>query len=121
MNKVKEALKLNIPIVAVVDTKSDPSGIDFPIPGNDDARRAINLYCELIKQTILDAQKFISQEETKETKIQEESNKIKTKDHKDKSKDNSSKDKLKDDKISAKKKAPSILSKIKALTLKKSK
>ena len=118
---VKEALKLNIPIVAVVDTNSDPSGIDFPIPGNDDARRAINLYCELIKQTILDAQKYISQEESKETKIQEESSKIKTKDHKDKFKDNSSKNKPKEDKSSAKKKAPSILSKIKALTLKKSK
>ena len=57
---VKEALKLNIPIVAIVDSNSDPSGINFPIPGNDDARRAINLYCELIKQTILDAQKQIS-------------------------------------------------------------
>ena len=57
---VKEALKLNIPIVAIIDTNSDPTGIDFPIPGNDDARRAINLYCELVKQTILDAQKNIS-------------------------------------------------------------
>jgi len=56
---VKEAQKLNIPIVAIVDTNSDPTGINFPIPGNDDARRAINLYCELIKQTILDAQKNI--------------------------------------------------------------
>ena len=54
---VKEALKLNIPIVAIVDTNSDPTGITFPIPGNDDARRAINLYCELIKQTILDEPK----------------------------------------------------------------
>ena len=53
---VKEALKLNIPIVAILDTNSDPRGINYPIPGNDDARRAINLYCELIKQTILDAQ-----------------------------------------------------------------
>ena len=53
---VKEAVRLNIPIVAIVDTNSDPTGINFPIPGNDDARRAINLYCDLIKQTILDAQ-----------------------------------------------------------------
>ena len=53
---VKEALKLNIPIVAILDTNSDPVGINYPIPGNDDARRAINLYCDLIKQTILDAQ-----------------------------------------------------------------
>jgi len=56
---VKEAVKLNIPIVAIVDTNSNPTGINFPIPGNDDARRAINLYCDLIKQTILDAQKNI--------------------------------------------------------------
>ena len=56
---VKESIRLNIPIVAIIDTNSDPTGINFPIPGNDDARRAINLYCELIKQTILDAQKNI--------------------------------------------------------------
>jgi len=57
---VKEAIKLNIPIVAIVDTNSDPSGIDHPIPGNDDARRAISLYCDLVKETVLDAQKKIS-------------------------------------------------------------
>ncbi len=56
---VKESIRLNIPIVAIIDSNSDPTGINFPIPGNDDARRAINLYCELIKQTILDAQKNI--------------------------------------------------------------
>ena len=38
---------------------SDPTGINFPIPGNDDARRSINLYCELLKNTIKDAEKFI--------------------------------------------------------------
>ena len=56
---VAEAKKLGIPIIAVLDTNSDPSGIDFPIPGNDDARRSINLYCELIKSTIKDAENFI--------------------------------------------------------------
>ena len=60
---VKEAQKLNIPIVAIIDTNSNPTGINFPIPGNDDARRAINLYCELAKQTILDAQKNMTQED----------------------------------------------------------
>jgi small subunit ribosomal protein S2 len=69
---VKEAFKLNIPIVAIVDTNSDPTGINFPIPGNDDARRAINLYCDLIKQTILDAQKNKSITEPKEHKSEEE-------------------------------------------------
>ena len=65
---VKEATKLNIPIVAIVDTNSDPTGIDFPIPGNDDARRSINLYCDLIKNTILDAQKNISKTTTEDEK-----------------------------------------------------
>ena len=63
---VKEALKLNIPIVAIIDTNSDPTGINFPIPGNDDARRAINLYCELVKKTVLDAQNNITEKMTSE-------------------------------------------------------
>ena len=71
---VKEALKLNIPIVAIVDTNSDPTGINFPIPGNDDARRAINLYCDLTKQTIIDAQKHISKEHLEESKSEEKIN-----------------------------------------------
>ena len=62
---VAEAKKLNIPIVAVLDTNSDPTGIDYPIPGNDDARRSINLYCELLKNTIKDAEKFIKTPEDK--------------------------------------------------------
>ena len=55
MLAIKEAIKLKIPIIAVLDTNSDPTGIDYPIPGNDDARRAINLYCDLLKQTIMSA------------------------------------------------------------------
>ena len=65
---VAEAKKLGIPIVAVLDTNSDPTGIDFPIPGNDDARRSINLYCELLKNTIKDAEKFIKGSDEKEDK-----------------------------------------------------
>ena len=65
---VAEAKKLGIPIVAVLDTNSDPTGIDFPIPGNDDARRSINLYCELLKNTIKDAEKFIKGSEEKTEK-----------------------------------------------------
>ena len=56
---VKEAIKLKIPIVAVLDSNSDPTGINHPIPGNDDARRSIDLYCELLKATIIDAKKNI--------------------------------------------------------------
>ena len=57
--KLTSAVRRGIPIIAVLDTNSDPTGIDFPIPGNDDARRSINLYCELLKNTIKDAEKFI--------------------------------------------------------------
>ena len=56
---IKESIKLNIPIIAILDTNSDPEGIDYPIPGNDDARRSIDLYCNLMKQTIDDAKKNI--------------------------------------------------------------
>ena len=66
---VAEAKKLGIPIIAVLDTNSDPTGIDFPIPGNDDARRSINLYCELLKKTIQDAEKFIKGSEEKTEKV----------------------------------------------------
>ena len=72
---VKEAIKLNIPIVAILDSNSDPTGINFPIPGNDDARRSINLYCELLKSTIKDAEKNIQGLEKKE----ESTKKISTK------------------------------------------
>lgn len=51
---VQEATKLNIPVVAVIDSNSDPRGIQFPIPGNDDALRAISLYLELMSAAILD-------------------------------------------------------------------
>jgi small subunit ribosomal protein S2 len=54
---IKESVKLGIPIIAILDTNSDPEGIDFPIPGNDDARRSIDLYCSLIKETIQNAKK----------------------------------------------------------------
>ncbi len=52
---IKESIKLGIPIIAILDTNSNPDGIDFPIPGNDDARRSIDLYCSLLKDTINDA------------------------------------------------------------------
>ena len=69
MLAIKEAIKLKIPIIAVLDTNSDPTGIDYPIPGNDDARRSINLYCDLLKQTILSAQKETQTPKEKEEKI----------------------------------------------------
>ncbi|MCE2563897.1 30S ribosomal protein S2 [Komagataeibacter sp. FNDCF1] len=51
---VEEANKLGIPVVAVLDSNSDPRGVTFPIPGNDDAIRAIALYCELVSSAVLD-------------------------------------------------------------------
>ena len=60
---IKEAIKLNIPIIAILDTNSNPDGIDFPVPGNDDARRSIDLYCNLIKETIENAKKEASNSE----------------------------------------------------------
>ena len=51
---VEEATKLGIPVVAVLDSNSDPAGVTFPIPGNDDAIRAITLYCDLVSGAVLD-------------------------------------------------------------------
>ena len=114
---VQEAIKLNIPIVAIVDTNSDPTGVKFPIPGNDDARRAINLYSDLVRETILDAQKnvIIKKEDTEsEKKVSE--NKVKVEKGKIENKIDT-KDKKKVEKIE--KKPKSILSKIKSLAQKK--
>ena len=112
---VKEASKLNIPIIAIVDTNSDPTSINFPIPGNDDARRAINLYCDLIKKTVLDAQKNI-------TKTDEEDLKIETKNEKPSKRELKKEDSTKKEiKKIPKKIAKSFFSKVKSLTSKKEK
>lgn len=51
---IREAAKLGIPVVAVLDTNCDPDGITYPIPGNDDASRAISLYCDLMARAVID-------------------------------------------------------------------
>ena len=51
---IKEARRLGLPVAAVVDTNCDPNGITFPVPGNDDASRAITLYCELVARAAID-------------------------------------------------------------------
>lgn len=51
---IQEARKLNIPVIAILDTNCDPDGITYPIPGNDDAARAIQLYCDLMADAVLD-------------------------------------------------------------------
>ena len=58
-SRYKRSIKLGILIIAILDTNSNPDGIDFPIPGNDDARRSIDLYCNLLTETINDAMKNI--------------------------------------------------------------
>ncbi|MGB1918757.1 MAG: 30S ribosomal protein S2, partial [Candidatus Puniceispirillales bacterium] len=54
---VKEANVLNIPVVAVVDSNADPDGVDYVIPGNDDALRAISLYCDLVAGSVIEGLK----------------------------------------------------------------
>jgi small subunit ribosomal protein S2 len=51
---VQEATNLKIPVIAVVDSNADPSGVTYPIPGNDDALRAIEMYCDLVASAVLD-------------------------------------------------------------------
>ena len=68
---IKESIKLGIPIIAVLDTNSNPDGIDYPIPGNDDARRSIDLYCTLLNETIQNAKKEIPQPEITDKEIKE--------------------------------------------------
>ena len=59
---VLEANKLNIPVVGIVDSNSDPDLIDYVIPGNDDALRSINLYKKYFEETIKDATEYTDKE-----------------------------------------------------------
>ena len=74
---VLESRKLNIPVIAIVDTNANPDLIDFPIPGNDDAIRSINLYAELFKETILDAKEHSQNLEDEKSKEDIEVEKLK--------------------------------------------
>ena len=76
---IAESSKLGIPIIAILDSNSNPDKIDYPIPGNDEARRAIDLYCNLIKETINSAKNSISIPESKKDKIKEGENQDETK------------------------------------------
>ncbi len=69
---VKEATKLNIPVVAIVDTNADPDNIDYIIPGNDDALRSINLYKNYFLATIQDATNFQDITNAKDENIEKE-------------------------------------------------
>ena len=69
---VREANKLNIPVVAIVDSNADPENIDYVIPGNDDALRSINLYKNYFFATIQDAANFQNQSDEKENEKSDE-------------------------------------------------
>ena len=69
---IAESAKLGIPIIAILDSNSNPDNIDYPIPGNDDARRAIDLYCNLIKETINSAKSSITVVEKKKDKVKDD-------------------------------------------------
>jgi small subunit ribosomal protein S2 len=77
---IAESVKLGIPIIAILDSNSNPDNIDYPIPGNDDARRSIDLYCNLIKETINNAKSSIPAPEPKKevSKDTKEKTKVKT-------------------------------------------
>ena len=76
---IQESVKLGIPIIAILDSNSNPDGIDYPIPGNDDARRSIDLYCNLIKETIIAAKKTApTTEAVKTSEKKDKSDKSKT-------------------------------------------
>ena len=66
---VKEANKIGIPIVAVIDSNSNPEGIDYPIPGNDDAIRSIEYYCDAISKTIKEVKNSKDKEPSSESKV----------------------------------------------------
>jgi len=69
---ILEAQKLNIPLVAVVDTNGDPEEIDYPIPGNDDAVRAIELFTSKVSEAVIEGKKMRMERELQEAKKEEE-------------------------------------------------
>ncbi len=76
---IAESAKLGIPIIAILDSNSNPDNIDYPIPGNDDARRAIDLYCTLIKETINFAKNSSQSIEPKKSQVKESKSEKKNK------------------------------------------
>ena len=76
---IAESAKLGIPIIAILDSNSNPDNIDYPIPGNDDARRAIDLYCNLIRETINSAKSSATSIDSKKDKTKDIKEEDKTK------------------------------------------
>jgi small subunit ribosomal protein S2 len=76
---IAESVKLGIPIIAILDSNSNPDNIDYPIPGNDDARRSIDLYCNLVKETINNAKSSIPAAEPKKEVVEDSKEKTQAK------------------------------------------
>ena len=85
---IAESVKLGIPIIAILDSNSNPDNVDYPIPGNDDARRSIDPYCNLIKETINNAKNSVTTPEPKKvsTSVTKEKDQGKTIQEKDREK-----------------------------------
>lgn len=97
---IQEATKLNIPIAAIIDSNSNPDGVTYPIPGNDDSTKSISLFCDLISKAALDG---IAQSQN-ETSTDSETSPKETKNKNVKAKDTKSEgDKAEDKEIKAKK------------------
>lgn len=75
---VSEARKLNIPVVAVCDTNCDPDLVDYPIPGNDDAIRAVKLFCSIVADAVLEGKGVIEKKDGEEAEVARESVKEET-------------------------------------------
>lgn len=76
---VKEANKLNIPIIAVVDTNCDPDPIDYPIPGNDDSTKSIRLFAKLVADTIIETRQYVEAQKKEEEQVEVEAEMIEEK------------------------------------------
>ena len=78
---IKEAIKLKIPIAAIIDSNSNPEGIDYPVPGNDDSAKCIKLYCDLVARAAIDGLSIQSEE--KVSSKEDETTNVKEKEKQD--------------------------------------
>lgn len=74
---VKEALKLKVPIIAIVDTNCDPTSIDYPIPGNDDSTKSITLISRVIADAVLDGREMVKAKALEEEEMQSKKEEVK--------------------------------------------
>ena len=85
---IKEAIKLKIPIAAIIDSNSNPEGIDYPVPGNDDSAKCIKLYCDLVARAAIDGLSIQSEEKVSSKEDETTNVKVKEKQDTEAQKDN---------------------------------